>query len=67
MTEERVTELEIKLAYQEDLLQTLNNIVCKQQEQIGRLEMTCKVLGERIQALSEPVGNHQDFEIPPHY
>ena len=67
MTIERITELEIKVAYQDDLLQTLNDIVGEQQKQISRLEKTCIVLGDRIKNMSEPTGINQDIEIPPHY
>ncbi len=67
MQQEQIVELEIKLAYQEDLLQTLNKIVTEQQMQIGRLEETCKLLSERIKNLSEPQGVNQGVEIPPHY
>ncbi|WP_198246500.1 SlyX family protein [methane-oxidizing endosymbiont of Gigantopelta aegis] len=37
MTESRITELEIKLAYQEELIDTLNSIVAKQQLQMALL------------------------------
>ncbi|MFW5444591.1 MAG: SlyX family protein [Methylococcaceae bacterium] len=67
MDEERIVELEIKMAYQEDLVQTLNSIVIDQQEQIGRLEKTCKLLNERINNTSEPGSINQGVEIPPHY
>ncbi len=67
MDEERLVELEIKLAYQEDLLQALNTIVCDQQKQIGRLEETCKLLNERINNRVEPQSINQGVEIPPHY
>ncbi len=67
MQQEQFVELEIKLAYQEDLLQTLNKIVTEQQMQIGRLEETCKLLNERIKNLSEPQGINQGLEITPHY
>ena len=67
-TEERMIELEIKLAYQEDLLQTLNAIVTEQQKQIGRLEETCKVLYERMKSLSAASElNQADNQPPPHY
>ncbi len=68
MNEERLIELEIKVIYQEDLLQTLNNIVSQQQQQIDRLEATCKMLNERINSLSSKsdVGEPID-EVPPHY
>ena len=44
MSEERLTELEIKLAYQEDLLQTLNTIVSEQQQKIEQLDASSKLL-----------------------
>ncbi len=68
MNEDRLVELEIKAAYQEDLLQTLNNIVSQQQQQISRLEATCKMLNERINSLStEANGSESNDEVPPHY
>jgi len=50
MNDDRIIELEIKTAYQEDLLQELNKIVGQQQQQIGRLEATCRLLNERIKS-----------------
>jgi SlyX protein len=68
MSEERLVGLEIKLAYQEDLLQTLNSIVTEQQKQIGRLEETCKILYERLKSLSFAEELDQtDNQPPPHY
>lgn len=68
MSDSHLTELEIKLAYQEDLVQTLNSIVSDHQKQINRLEETCKVLNERIRNMTiNDVGVDQGFEIPPHY
>ncbi len=67
MSEQQLTELEIKLAYQEDLLLTLNDIVGEQQKQISRLEETCKLLSEQIKNRVEPESINQGVEIPPHY
>ncbi len=67
MSEDRIIELEIKIAYQEDLLQTLNAVVINQQQQITRLEETCKVLNERIKNISEGSSINQGDEVPPHY
>lgn len=68
MSEDRIIELEIKQAYQDDLIQTLNKVVADQQKQIGKLEETCKVLNEKIKSLAQ---SKQDIEIiderPPHY
>ncbi|TAK61301.1 SlyX family protein [Methylobacter sp.] len=68
MNDERIIELEIKAAYQEDLLQELNKIVSGQQQQIDRLEATCQMLNERIKSLSVEggIGENVD-EVPPHY
>lgn len=63
----RMTELEIKLSYQEDLLQALNDVVSEQQRQLIRLEETCKLLGQRIKNMSEPGSINQGVELPPHY
>jgi len=69
MNDNRIIELEIKTAYQEDLLQELNKIVGQQQQQIGRLEATCRLLNERIKNVSvEGSGGAENSdEVPPHY
>ena len=67
MNDDRIVELEIKVAYQDDLLQVLNTIVSDQQKQISKLEETCKLLGERMINMAEPSAINQGVEIPPHY
>ncbi len=67
MNDDRIIELEIKIAYQEDLLQALNEIVGQQQQQIDRLESTCRMLNERIKSLSTEGGGENSEEAPPHY
>lgn len=67
VSDDRIVELEIKVAYQEDLLQALNTIVGDQQKQISQLEQTCKLLSEQIKNRVEPEGFNQGVEIPPHY
>ncbi|MDP1772316.1 MAG: SlyX family protein [Methylobacter sp.] len=69
MKDDRIIELEIKAAYQEDLLQELNKIVARQQQQIDCLEATCRMLNERIKSLStEGTGGGENIEeVPPHY
>ncbi len=68
MTEQRLVNIETKVAYQEDTIMQLNNVVCHQQKQIDQLETTCKLLIDRIKEISETPdsGNHEN-EIPPHY
>lgn len=68
MHKDRIIELEIKVAYQEDLIQELNKIVSQQQQQISRLETTCKLLNERIKSLLNVVDVEENIDqTPPHY
>lgn len=68
MNDERLIELEIKAAYQEDLLQALNKIVAGQQQRMDRLEATCSMLHERIKSLSTESHSGESMdEVPPHY
>ena len=46
---ERITELEIKVAYQEDTIQQLDSVVCQQQEQIDLLIKQFKQLTQSSQ------------------
>ena len=55
MSDTKIIELEIKLAYQEDLTQTLNDIVTSQQRQIDRLENSLKILHQNQQSLASKV------------
>jgi SlyX protein len=62
----RLTELEVKLAFAEDLLETLNQTVFRQQERIERLERETRELRDLLQSLPTEQRSLRD-EIPPHY
>jgi SlyX protein len=62
--EDRITNLEIKLSFTEDLIEKLNETVYKQQQQIEFLYRELKAVKE--QASSGGSGSLKD-EIPPHY
>lgn len=47
--DERITELEIKVAYQEDTIQQLDRVLCQQQDQIDSLKKQIKELTNRSQ------------------
>ncbi len=67
-TEHRLIEIEIKLSRQEDLLETLNQMVYQQQRSIDRLEMQCSALNRQIKQMSEGDDTHHgQQERPPHY
>jgi SlyX protein len=65
--EARVTELEVKLAFAEDLLESLNRTVFRHQERIELLERQLRDL-HRLALQSQP-GEQRNLrdEIPPHY
>ncbi|AOW12173.1 SlyX protein [Hydrogenophaga crassostreae] len=66
-TEERLTELEIKLSYTEDLLDTLNTLVANQQQDIA---MLLREVGNLRQQGDEPgsaAPRSLRDELPPHY
>ena len=65
--DERITELEVKLAFAEDLLDTLNTTIYRQQERIEFLERTVRDLRTLVlQAIPAEQRSLRD-EIPPHY
>jgi len=65
--DERITQLEVKLAYAEDWLDTLNATVARQQEQIELLAREVVRLRRR-QADDDPASwTGPTDERPPHY
>ncbi|QWD67650.1 SlyX family protein [Polynucleobacter sp. VK25] len=66
MSEERITNLEIKLSFTEDLIEKLNETVYKQQQQIEFLYRELKVIKEQASSSGGGGGSLKD-EIPPHY
>ena len=70
MEEQRLIDIETKLAYQEHLVDELSTIVADQQQRIARLEARCQSLLERLRSLGEGSGagpGSPDDERPPHY
>lgn len=68
MTEERLIDIESKLAHQDQLLFELNDVITKQQEKIMRLETLCESIVERVRALGEAQSaDESSDERPPHY
>ncbi len=67
MMEARLDELEAKITFAEDLIETLNQTVVRQQGQIDLLQQQLRLLHQRLQeALPDESGSLRD-EIPPHY
>ena len=66
MAEDRITNLEIKLSFAEDLIEKLNETVYKQQQQIEFLYRELKAIKEQASTSGAGATSLQD-EIPPHY
>lgn len=68
--EERLIDIEIKIARQEDLVDTLNTQVYRQQKRIDELTLLCESLARQVADLTQAraqAGNAPVHEIPPHY
>jgi SlyX protein len=68
MSEERLVDIESKLAHQDQLLIELNDVVTQQQEKIMNLEELCRSLVDRVRSMGDamPADSSRD-ERPPHY
>lgn len=64
----RLTELEIKASYAEDLLEQLNMTIYRQQQQIDSLIQQIAQLREQSsRASQDPATRNLRDELPPHY
>lgn len=67
MTDYRLTELEIKASYTEDLLDRLNEVVIRQQQQIDRLQREVAALREQVDQAPSPAFRSLRDDLPPHF
>jgi len=66
--EERLDEFEIKLARQDDVVDTLNRMVYEHQKKIDELEVLCSGLAKRLKEMQEAASDVVPIdERPPHY
>ncbi|HSW52332.1 MAG TPA: SlyX family protein [Sulfuricaulis sp.] len=65
---ERLTELEVRVAFQEKTIQDLNEVVTDQQRQLDRLAQELEAVKSRLAALAPALVIPQEEEKPPpHY
>ena len=65
--ESRITELEIKISYTEDLVEELNRTVFRQQQQIDLLAKELRNLRDQVQNTQPQEFRSLRADIPPHY
>lgn len=64
---ERLHELEIKICFLEDLVDTLNRTVFRQQQRIDQLAQALTALRQQIRTTDPAARTEPREEIPPHY
>lgn len=67
MTEEKLIDIETRLAYQDDAIQALSDVIYQQQQQIDKMEKQLQLMVGKLQDLSQNQPNNLDHERPPHY
>ena len=67
MDDDRLTRAEERIAYQEQAISELSDVLHRQQAQIDQLTVLCTQLGERLVAASEGEAGDPLDEKPPHY
>ncbi|NIS90702.1 MAG: SlyX protein [Woeseiaceae bacterium] len=67
MSEERLVDIEVKLAHQEQLLIDLDKVVTQQQSRIMQLEALCNRLIERVRSFAGGASDAPHDDKPPHY
>ena len=66
-SEDRLIELETKIAFLENNLQELSDVVASQQKEIQTLNKTNKAVIDKLNALVSGEEISSEFEKPPHY
>jgi SlyX protein len=66
--ESRLTNLESKVAFQDDLLDSLNRIVASQQQQIDLLQQQIQMLYDQLRSIAPSnLALESEETRPPHY
>jgi SlyX protein len=66
----RLEELESRLAFQDDLIESLNDVVSRQDIELSRMSRRLDSLTRKLEELSEAAvgaAAGDQHEIPPHY
>jgi SlyX protein len=65
--EARITELESRLAFQDDTIQALNDELVAQQRVIERVQLQLEALAKRQEEIGGRLDAADDEAPPPHY
>ncbi|MCI0918944.1 SlyX family protein [Pseudomonas stutzeri] len=65
--EQRIIDLEARLAFQDDTIQTLNDVLVAQQRIVERLQAQLALLARRQEDMQSRMDGEGDEAPPPHY
>ena len=66
--QDRIVDLETKLAFQDETINELNDVITDQQQQLDKLHEEVRLLNIRIVSLAESSTDSNEKEPPPpHY
>jgi SlyX protein len=66
-TDQRLTNLEIKASFTEDLLDQLNLVIVRQQSEIAALVREVILLRQQALERTSSMASHASDDLPPHY
>lgn len=62
-----LVDLQTRLAFQDQAISELNEVITDQQQQIDRLREELRLAGDKLKVLEESVETSAPDEKPPHY
>ena len=65
--DERINDLQSRLAFQDDTIQALNDALVAQQRVLERLQLQVELLARRQEEVNAQFGLAEDETPPPHY
>ena len=65
--EQRLIDLEIKASFSEDMVDQLNQVIVRQQQQIDLLLREISQLRQQIPEAGNGVAGRSSEDLPPHY
>jgi SlyX protein len=65
---DEIVELQMKISFQDGLMEELNQVIIDQQKQISRIELALETMKVQVNTIQS--GSHESgpqHELPPHY
>ena len=66
-TEDRITAIEMKLAYMEDFVNQIQSVAVEQAKTIDKLQKEIKLMSDKIREMSNEAEGDIPNRKPPHY